>query len=1113
MKSKMIVIDYEQQTFRIFAVVTKQYDVKFFLVYINGIICKLCLFMENYQGKSQEERWQESEDERLEYEGYCRKISQGLESQTETSGIRAIWELIQNARDSSKHNNAIIKIELNPKSLIFSHHGEPFDYTSFRALVKQDSAKDRTDTDTVGQYGTGFMTTHTFNRLVYVSAPFAVKRGKDEISGYVQIKDFELDRRKVDTPEGPRLMKKQLEEVREFWKRPQLPIIEDEATTFRYDLDEEQVKKVSSNLDKIVMLIPFVLILNKTIHKIEVEDKLKHYIFRRIESEMSKVLNNEGWAEMTETISMFNCKTGKGETFVCKSLKSNNGDVVIIPPYPDVCRNVKNIPSLFLWFPLLGTESFGVNFIFHSKRFYPVEKRNNIMLPGISQISKEKGVKNEMVLKEMMDVLFDYYKNEEHAKELSIDMCHVAFPIACENEETVRFYREMQEMWNRQIPGWKVLDIDGTSHSIDEQNVKLLHPDFYTKLDESQRREYEPVIAHYISLVKSADGSDVLIPSHNLIEWSEIVSRWNCDRDAEFFITVADVCKAIKDNSDELFSFLMLLKDSGNSKMMEDYPLLPNRNGQLRKRGDLYYGDFMDNDVFNLVCTVMGDDAAKMYDPQYLKVSEVNTYSKNNLYKDIKGTIDSWRSRVLDNNSSLTDNQLDALIKFCSATAMEDFKNQRGKIMRILPEFYDRVFSQVATIKFRDDDEEEFYKPAFNLLLDYTLSQICKKDTTWVVEHKEWLLRFLQEYAPKDNEGRKKKLDTYGVLPNQNAALYLLSSLKANNGVPIEMADIYQEVFGKDLKDEWVDPTFETLVEFPIVTPIAVAQEIEAAIVADMKQDTHQFEKVVRKIILKIGGYDDWKEWFGQIDDKKAHYTFNMKTGDAQKSLFSLMDNLDDEHLGRLAKLGEEGDISSLIDKLETIRQQEMDSAARFNHLHTIGKHIEDVLRDRIGKDVVSITMPEDKDDKVDVDDIQDGQDIIVKVLKNEEWHNILFIEVKSKWDFNEAAHMSMRQVRMASLHPDEYALCCVDLRPYKDQDLANLSESIILAATKVKMDIGRTLFPMMSGILDADKQPDETYIKISEYRSNIPAKVFEVGEPFEKLLEKIERKAKEKLE
>ena len=57
-----------------------------------------------------EERWQQSEDERLEYEGYCRKIIQGMENQDEKSGIRAIWELVQNAKDQSKA--ARIKMEL-----------------------------------------------------------------------------------------------------------------------------------------------------------------------------------------------------------------------------------------------------------------------------------------------------------------------------------------------------------------------------------------------------------------------------------------------------------------------------------------------------------------------------------------------------------------------------------------------------------------------------------------------------------------------------------------------------------------------------------------------------------------------------------------------------------------------------------------------------------------------------------------------------------------------------------------------------------------------------------------------------------------------------------------
>ena len=141
------------------------------------------------------------------------------------------------------------------------------------------------------------MTTHTFNRLVYVSAPYAVKRGKDEITGYVQIKDFELDRRKVDSDEGPALMEKQLDEVKEFWKRPQQTKIIDDLTSFRYELNKDQIEKVSSYLDNVVRLFPFVLVLNATIHKVEVENKYsnEHYTINKSKS------SKEFWSSKLDT--------------------------------------------------------------------------------------------------------------------------------------------------------------------------------------------------------------------------------------------------------------------------------------------------------------------------------------------------------------------------------------------------------------------------------------------------------------------------------------------------------------------------------------------------------------------------------------------------------------------------------------------------------------------------------------------------------------------------------------------------------------------------------------------------------------------------------------------
>lgn len=1055
------------------------------------------------------ELWQKAEDERLEYEGYCNKIRKGLEDLDEKSGERALWELVQNARDMS--TEARIKIELTGNSITFSHHGKPFDYTSFRALVKQDSSKDRNGADQVGQYGTGFMTTHAFNRLVYVSGPFVVKKGKDDISGYVQVKDFELDRTLVDKEEGPSRMKSQLEEVKQFWKGTQYDEICDDTTSFKYELTLSQVDEVSVQLSSAIRLMPFVLVINSRIKEVEIHNHhtKEHFCLSKTDKSNKFPIESAGWQVVTEEVVLNNLDAvGEPVFYECKSLQSDKGDVIVIPPFPDSCGSPDDIPSLFLWFPLLGTEAFGVNFIFHSKRFYPVEKRNNIMLPGSTIMKQEKGGENSAVIKEMMESLFAYYSKEENAKTLSRQMCEVSFPQLSEDEVTRKFYEDMQIFWNAKIPNWKVLPINDSFYAITDASVKLLHRDFYIKLTQEQKVEYESTLAAYALLPKKSDGQSFLMPSSDLIAWSETIDRWNCNRDGEFFITVADVCKAIQSKCEDLHSFLKLMKDSGNADVMKDYALLPNRTGELRKKSELYHAAFMNNEVFELVKVVMGEDSKKIYDTAFLDVCEVNAYSQSDLQRAISATMQNWRTAALTNprKEPLTDDQLTALINFCSATYLPDFTNARGRMMPLVAEFHNKEYKTITTIKFKDDKEEEFYHSAFNLLLDYTLYQLCQKDSDWVNAHKTWLKLFITEYSPLTNEDHRKRLDDYGILPNQNGDLCLMKDLHKNCGVPEEMATIYSAIFGKDLKETWIDADFENLVTLAEDKPEDIAKTIESSLVADMKQESNdrKFEKIVRTIVLKIAESSEWENWFGQINDKKATYTFSMKSGKAQKSLFSLMD-IEDDNLDRLAKLSESGNIELMLDKMERQQELEHENEARFSHLHAIGKHIEDVLREKIGSDLVQVENPTKTEGNTIAEDVQNGQDIIVRVKKNDEWTDVFYVEVKSKWDFTEPAHMSTRQVRMAALHPNEYALCCVDLRTHKDEDLENLPAETIIGCTKVKMGIGDILNPLVREILAADDRSDDEQIKISEYRSNMGAKVFEIGEPLNVLLKRIE--------
>lgn len=1063
-----------------------------------------------------EEQWQKDEKDRLEYEGYCKKIKKAIEEDVDKSSQeRALWELVQNARDLSTEAGARIKIELLDDCLVFTHHGKPFDYTSFRSLVKQDSSKDHTNTDLAGQYGTGFMTTHVFNRFVNVSGPYAIKKGKDIISGYIQIRDFPLDRTQVGTELGPKIMKNQLDMVDKFCKsEPRYSSIIDDATSFRYDLTEEQVSDISKQLDGFKRLMPFVLVINHAIKEVEMVDRHSDAHVTLHKSVESKIEDPGlgipgGWREWTETVVITDHNNPEdSESCSLKSLQSDMGDVIIIPPFPTSCNDVESIPSLFLWFPLLGTEAFGVNFIFHSKRFHPVEKRNNIMLPGSSQAKQELGGQNRDVLKDMMRALFAYYARPEHAHELTRSFCKVNFPKFCEDPETQVFYDDLQTLWKSVIPSWEIIPAGDIHYSIQNPRVKLLHPSFYSQLLSDDRQEYESILSKYALLPKFSGDDSYLMPQTDLIAWSETVNDWGAD-DGTFFITLSDVCNAIKSKSDDLLSFLQLMNKSGNKVVMEEYPLIPNRAGTLCKKASLRLGAFMTDDVYNLVHVVMGDDAAKMVDPAFKDVHSFDVYSVADLQKAIQYTISQWRNTTLTSTSStlLTDDHLSALISFCSSSYQTEFNNRRSKLMPLIAKFNGKEFKKVDTIRFLppERDEEEFYSTAFNFLVDYTLCQVCKKDDKWVVDNKAWLLSFLTEYEPSTNIEREKKLDVYGVLPNQCNSLCKKQDLKKNSGVPSDMVSFYKTVFKKDLLEGWVDKDFENLVKFSEDTPSSIASAIESSLVADMRQesDKRSFSKVVRDIILLIGEHEEWKEWFKLINEKKETYTFSMKSGNAQKSLFSLM-GMEDSNLERIAELNDSGYLNEYLDMFDDIKERELERQRQFNYTYTIGKLIEDTIRNEVSNELSC------EPQEFETGDQQNGQDMVIR----HKGEILYYLECKAKWNFDDPAHMSSQQMKQAVRNSKRFALICVDCTrdtgaqvpsdATRDQVIAARKD--ILLHTHVHTDIGDLLKPTIESQVqhEDDKTLDEEK-KVKVYSSltcNIPKSVFITGEPFSTFIE-----------
>lgn len=76
---------------------------------------------------------------------------------------------------------------------------------------------------------------------------------------------------------------------------------------------------------------------------------------------------NESYCKVTTTVQVY--KNGIINNIAIFTIESKNGDDrIIIPPLPLEFSDTDNIPSLFLFFPMLETENFGTNFIFHSCR-------------------------------------------------------------------------------------------------------------------------------------------------------------------------------------------------------------------------------------------------------------------------------------------------------------------------------------------------------------------------------------------------------------------------------------------------------------------------------------------------------------------------------------------------------------------------------------------------------------------------------------------------------------------------------------------------------------------------------------------------------------------------
>jgi hypothetical protein len=459
---------------------------------------------------------------RNDLKGHADRIIQGIKKIGPSHAKRAIWELFQNAVDLSEHCE--ITVRVTNDELIFAHNGVPFTMHTLDCLFTQVSSKtltekklEREDADPVGQYGTGFMTSHSFGDVVQVSGAiqdeFEGEQTNSSANGHIKFTDLKIDRSTQD-------WEKLCEEISSHRKHVKgllnqsltygnLPVTQ---FRFGFNLDINRQRAFDA-IESLKIILPYVMIFNDKLKKVTVVNNHGHTtVYIKNEHEAT----NEYFH--TREIQV------NGEVKKINYLKSDRL-IIILPIDSNPSNNAligraallpASLPRLFLFYPLIGTEHFGFNFVIHSKNFQPTEPRDGLHLNSENEKNNIEESANQKLMQEASDLIFTFLENHLSKIEHPHLLAEINFPVSSDDAELNKYFKELKEKWTNKFKTLPFVEIKNTRISAHEAiflNDSVIH-----EADEPTLTSiYNIVVKFYESVPKSE-----LIPI-----WTKLIDDWN----------------------------------------------------------------------------------------------------------------------------------------------------------------------------------------------------------------------------------------------------------------------------------------------------------------------------------------------------------------------------------------------------------------------------------------------------------------------------------------------------------------------------------------------------------------------------------------------------------
>ena len=306
---------------------------------------------------------------------------------------RWIWELLQNARDASfgAESGITAFIEYIDGVLTFRHTGKKFNEEEIAHLIYSGSTKKEGE-ESIGQYGSGFITTHLLSKEIKISGQLG--NGAKFLFG--------LERSSSDSTED--LQKKMRQAWDEFHASQGSGACSDRSLTqFVYPEAGGASDAVETGIASLKSCAPYVIAFNREFSSIEIQTDNESIQYVR--NGKSRFVKGDAESPWKVTVTEKHNALEKQHVL----LMAESEDVSVAAPLESLdegyrCAPLTSMPKLFLGFPLINTEGFGFPATINSLKLNPTEKRDGVFL---WQSDHETNRKNQEIIQVAYRLLID----------------------------------------------------------------------------------------------------------------------------------------------------------------------------------------------------------------------------------------------------------------------------------------------------------------------------------------------------------------------------------------------------------------------------------------------------------------------------------------------------------------------------------------------------------------------------------------------------------------------------------------------------------------------------------------------------------------------------------